>query len=304
MAKISRFLFKQFGIDGTTTDFGKFGSLAAGAAATTKNPATIQSLQEYLDGWKEAVIATNRPALEDRNSLDFLFGQAIAYLYQDGIADWETGTEYHQFSIVRETGTYELYGSLINTNSGNALPSQVDDTNWKYLGNLSDLVNASSRFMVGQRVELDYEPSAGDLTANRLLHSDGSAVSRATYAALFAKIGVIHGQGDGATTFNLPDWRGRFPRGWDDGAGVDPDSGSRVTDATGGDAGDNVGSVQDDALESHLHNVVVSLGGSGTPGTVYPDTTGVEGDDSILTDNTGGNETRPVNKYAWVGIAY
>lgn len=38
---------------------------------------------------------------------------------------------------------------------------------------------------------------------------DGSAVSRETYADLFAAIGITHGSGDGSTTFNLPDLRGR-----------------------------------------------------------------------------------------------
>lgn len=42
---------------------------------------------------------------------------------------------------------------------------------------------------------------------------DGAAVSRATYLALFTKIGTLYGAGDGATTFNLPDCRGRFTLG-------------------------------------------------------------------------------------------
>ena len=53
------------------------------------------------------------------------------------------------------------------------------------------------------------------------LKADGSAVSRTTYADLFAIIGTEHGAGDGSTTFNLPDLRGEFIRGWDDGKGVD-----------------------------------------------------------------------------------
>lgn len=53
------------------------------------------------------------------------------------------------------------------------------------------------------------------------LECDGAAVSRATYADLFAAIGTVHGVGDGATTFNVPDLRGEFVRGWDDGRGVD-----------------------------------------------------------------------------------
>jgi hypothetical protein len=53
------------------------------------------------------------------------------------------------------------------------------------------------------------------------LKANGAAVSRTTYAALFAAIGVTFGVGDGTTTFNLPDLRGEFLRGWDDGRGVD-----------------------------------------------------------------------------------
>ena len=54
------------------------------------------------------------------------------------------------------------------------------------------------------------------------LECNGSAVSRTVYAALFAKIGTTYGSGDGSTTFNLPDLRGEFIRGWDNGRGVDP----------------------------------------------------------------------------------
>ncbi len=53
------------------------------------------------------------------------------------------------------------------------------------------------------------------------LECDGGAISRTTYADLFAAIGEAFGKGDGATTFNKPDMRGAFPRGWDHGAGRD-----------------------------------------------------------------------------------
>jgi len=54
------------------------------------------------------------------------------------------------------------------------------------------------------------------------LKCDGSAVSRTTYAKLFAVLGTLYGAGNGSTTFNLPDLRGEFPRFWDDARGVDP----------------------------------------------------------------------------------
>jgi microcystin-dependent protein len=80
---------------------------------------------------------------------------------------------------------------------------------------------------------------------------DGSAVSRtgATYSALFTVIGTLHGSGDGTTTYNLPDYRGRFLRGTDEAAGRDPDATSRVAANNGGATGDSVGSVQDTATK-------------------------------------------------------
>lgn len=63
----------------------------------------------------------------------------------------------------------------------------------------------------------------------------GQAVSRTTYAALFAAIGINYGGGDGVTTFNVPDMRGEFPRGHDAGRGVDP--------------GRTLGTAQADALQ-------------------------------------------------------
>lgn len=53
------------------------------------------------------------------------------------------------------------------------------------------------------------------------LKANGAAVSRTTYAELFAEIGTDSGAGDGINTFNLPDLRGEFIRSWDDGKGID-----------------------------------------------------------------------------------
>lgn len=51
---------------------------------------------------------------------------------------------------------------------------------------------------------------------------DGSAVLRAQYAILFRAIGTIYGEGDGSTTFNLPNLVGRFVRGWGPVSPLDP----------------------------------------------------------------------------------
>ena len=54
---------------------------------------------------------------------------------------------------------------------------------------------------------------AGTVAPEGYLFCRGQAISRTTYAKLFAVLGTSHGQGDGATTFNIPDRQGTFPRG-------------------------------------------------------------------------------------------
>ncbi|MEM7047818.1 MAG: tail fiber protein [Pseudomonadota bacterium] len=55
------------------------------------------------------------------------------------------------------------------------------------------------------------------------LPCEGAAISRTTYADLFDVIGTTYGEGNGTTTFNLPDFRGEFARGWDHNRGIDPE---------------------------------------------------------------------------------
>lgn len=61
---------------------------------------------------------------------------------------------------------------------------------------------------------------AGSSTPTGWMVCDGSAVSRTTYAGLFAAIGTTWGVGDGSTTFNVPDLRGRTPIGAGTGSGL------------------------------------------------------------------------------------
>lgn len=85
------------------------------------------------------------------------------------------------------------------------------------------------------------------------LKANGAAVSRTTYSDLFAAISTTFGAGNGTTTFDLPDLRGEFLRGWDDGRGVD--------------SGRARGSFQADAFQGHGHNITATeTGGSGGSG--------------------------------------
>jgi len=110
------------------------------------------------------------------------------------------------------------------------------------------------------------------------LACDGSAVSRTTYAKLFAALVETHGQGDNSTTFNVPDYRGRFLRGQDEATTLDEDVTGRTAMATGGNTGDNVGSVQGHSFEQHLHG-----NGTLTTGTIGSTHT------HFIGTNTGGS---------------
>ena len=111
------------------------------------------------------------------------------------------------------------------------------------------------------------------------LECDGSAVSRTTYADLFTALGTTHGVGDGSTTFNVPDLRGEFIRGWDNGKGTD--------------SGRTFGSFQADEFKSHDHKI----SGFGSGGTLNggPFADGGARPATYPSSAIGGTETRPRN---------
>ena len=125
------------------------------------------------------------------------------------------------------------------------------------------------------------------------LKADGTAISRTTYADLFAVVGTTYGSGDGSTTFNLPDLRGEFLRGWDDSRGVD--------------SGRTFGTAQTDAFESHSHRVGSrdSLTDYGSASSIefvsnYPSPVG----QYVTSEAVGDTETRPRNVALLACIKY
>lgn len=110
---------------------------------------------------------------------------------------------------------------------------------------------------------LDY---AGSSAPSYFLLCYGQAISRTTYAALFAAIGVTYGAGDSTTTFNLPDCRGRVVAGKDNMGGT---SANLLTDQSGGLDGDTLGDTggaeTTTLARANLPNVTLSV--TGTTGT-------------------------------------
>jgi len=162
----------------------------------------------------------------------------------------------------------------------------------------------SGTVAISSSIDYDYaeigtiHPYAGtSVTApTGFLFCDGSAVSRTTYADLYSIIGTAHGTGDGSTTFNLPDYRGRFLRGVTTDAGRDPDYTTRTAMNTGGNTGGLVGSIQGDAYRAHYHRTTTNQNNGNLPyliqgGSLFGSDVG----QVPRTTTEGGNETRPIN---------
>jgi microcystin-dependent protein len=126
---------------------------------------------------------------------------------------------------------------------------------------------------------------ASTIAPDGYLECNGAAISRTTYSILFSGIGTVFGIGNGTTTFNIPDLRGEFIRGWDNGRGIDS---SRV-----------FGSAQSSQLGAHSHEigeVVSRINNQGTAGGGGQSVaTGWDNFTLTNTGSTGGSETRPRN---------
>jgi len=136
-----------------------------------------------------------------------------------------------------DTSTATSESKFTNGNPQTATPATVVSADW-----LNAVQEEISTVIAGAGIALNKPDNAQLLAAIRALGTPvgavqsyagatapagwlichGQAVSRATYAALFAVVGTAFGAGDGSTTFNAPDLRGEFIRGLDAGRNVDP----------------------------------------------------------------------------------
>ena len=234
--------------------------------------------------------------------------------------------------IEAPSGPYP-FGRLINSNpigSGNGSPAVAEWANDAIMGMYAALDHfglspsglqeqvGNSDFVrllqavspIGSFIDMgtDTDPSTLGI---RVLAADGSTVSEVTYADLFVVIGTKWNTGgEPGGEFRLPDFRGKFRRGWDAGAGVD--------------SGRVFGENHPDRFQGHLFNIDSSIGtnnmvvepsatgpvanGNNTPGagassqpryqTTAPISDGVNG-----TPRTG-DETNPNNETAYIGIRY
>ena len=145
MSKLTRVLQSIFASNANPGELKQFGSLANGTPLSTTDPAVIQALPEFKAGWFAAVIGGGAPAIEDMNALQFVYARQLAYLFQAGVAEWETNTVYYQGSLVND-GFGNIYVSLTDNNHGNALSSVA---NWAPI-----LASAPQNFLINGNMDL------------------------------------------------------------------------------------------------------------------------------------------------------
>lgn len=182
--------------------------------------------------------------------------RAIAYIYQRGMPEWDAETEYFLAKSV------VLWQSKIFLAVSNNVGKQPDTSPADWL-DYTDAVaqNANPTGTVSAY--------AGSSQPAGFLFCRGQAVSRTTYARLYAAIGDTYGAGNGSTTFNVPDLRGEFIRGFDAGRGVD--TGRVLGSAQAHMTASHTHTASSGAAGAHGHtNTMSSEGGHNHTGTTDP----------------------------------
>jgi microcystin-dependent protein len=153
------------------------------------------------------------------------------------------------------------FGQNHLTTAGDILAFVSEDSgNWREVWR-----NVAGGTVVPGTITIDAGTSAPD----GWLFCYGQAVSRTTYSAIFSRLSTTYGVGDGSTTFNIPDLRGRVAAGQDDMGGT---SANRLTNQSGGLDGDTLGdtggsethTLIDAELSSHTHTASLTVTGSVT----------------------------------------
>ena len=173
-------------------------------------------------------------------------------------------------------------------------------------GNYASLTNKPAiPAVVDQNYIGDFKTSAQTANHGKWLLCNGQVVSRLTYSALFAIIGTAFGNGNGSTTFTLPDCRGRVNASIGQGVGL--------TNRTSGQIiGAETHTLSTDEMPSHSHGqyVTANNSGSGIRRDYSSDGACSKYPQGISTDNTGGglphNNMQPTiflgNTFIYAGV--
>lgn len=202
MPKINRTTQQIFASESGNLGITEFGTAKEKTPTYTKDLSVIQN-EDFLNGWSEAILSDKAPYLEDSNGLYYLITSQLAYLLQQGIAEYDANTTYYIGSLVKviaDNGDVTIYKSIVDDNIGNEVTNTLY---WSVYSEENPQIELA-QYEIG----LPTPTLSNNLYANEIW-LEGQAVSRVIYANLFNLFGTTYGIGDGSTTFNLPDFRGR-----------------------------------------------------------------------------------------------
>lgn len=121
-----------------------------------------------------------------------------------------SGVGYSLYVVVKdhdEVALRKQFANSVNPNASNVLVGELTT------GLSDEDYSANVEIFVKQKTVGELVPSTKTTCAANFMYCDGRAISRTTYSELFAEIGTKYGAGDGSTTFNIPDMRGRVAQG-------------------------------------------------------------------------------------------
>jgi Phage Tail Collar Domain len=248
---------------------------SSGLIGVNKTP--ISAVDILANNDKLRVTGTGDVIIETSNSTN------------NGIGLWPgaINTIYSSSDLTIRTGVVSLNGKSAPTGGNNSVT--ITSSGQVNVSEDASSGNGLTRLSQIQALLAQVAPPgmvsafASSVASDGWLYCDGRTVSRTVYAALFAKIGTLYGVGDGSTTFNLPDYRGEFLRGFSD---------SRANV----DVGRVFPQPQLDLLGRHSHGYL--LGGSNVNqigGNQTDAGDANRGLPTLQTTEVGGNETRPRN---------
>lgn len=127
MPKIERKTQKIFGGNAESDQLAVFGSMITGTPVYNDDIETLQS-EAYTEGWQVAVAANEAPFMEEMNGVQYGFSKQLAYLFQQGIPEWDAGTTYYLNSFCQVGGV--IYKSKLDENINHSPGDDTEEIYW------------------------------------------------------------------------------------------------------------------------------------------------------------------------------
>lgn len=181
-----------FAITGTKTDFSNE-KIQSGFDQDAADVLAGDNLNKFIDDTYKSINYSNAGVSD-------LYKSAVLY---DG-----NETYYTNAIVFNVSGNnVSLYRSLADNNTGNPL---TDNTKWQQVQLGADILDLVQPYGMPIPMPKNILPDGLDAANSSYIWLTGQAVSRTTYANLFAVYGTTFGAGNGSTTFNLPNYNGRY----------------------------------------------------------------------------------------------